>query len=121
MKVGVGKMFGPPPLFPLPPGEGRFWRRIKISLVQAIFLGFVQGLTEFLPISSSGHLFFFNPYWNITKIDTVSGIGTILIGTVVAFGVGVLTLSFLMKIVKVLKIFNFSYYCCGMGILMIIL
>jgi len=92
-----------------------------MSLFQAIFLGFVQGLTGFLPISSSGHLFFFNPYWNITKIDTVSGIGTILIGTVVAFGVGVLILSFLMKIVKMLKIFNFSYYCCGMGILMIIL
>jgi len=55
------------------------------------------------------------------KIDTVSDLGTILIGTAVAFGVGVLALTFLMKIVKVLKIFNFSYYCCGMGILMIIL
>ena len=55
------------------------------------------------------------------KIDTVSDLGTILIGTAVAFGVGVLALTFLMKIVKVGKIFSFSYYCCGMGMLMIIL
>ena len=55
------------------------------------------------------------------KIDTVSDLGTILISMAVAFGVGVLTLTFLMKIVKFGKIFNFSYYCCGMGILMIIL
>ncbi len=34
---------------------------------------------------------------------------------------GILALTFLMKIIKMGKIFNFSYYCCGMGILMIIL
>ncbi len=34
---------------------------------------------------------------------------------------GILALTFLMKIIKIGKIFNFSYYCCGMGILMIIL
>lgn len=27
-----------------------------MSLIQALFLGFIQGITEFLPISSSGHL-----------------------------------------------------------------
>jgi undecaprenyl-diphosphatase len=55
------------------------------------------------------------------KIDTASGVESTLIGTAVAFGVGILALALLMKIIKAGKIFNFSYYCCGMGILMIIL
>ncbi len=55
------------------------------------------------------------------KIGTVSDLGTVLIGTAVAFGVGILALTFLMKIIKIGKLYNFSYYCCGMGILMIIL
>jgi len=71
-----------------------------MSLFQAIFLGFVQGLTGFLPISSSGHLFFFNPYWNITKIDTVSGIGTILNWYGRCFWGWSSDIVFLMKIVR---------------------
>jgi undecaprenyl-diphosphatase len=55
------------------------------------------------------------------KLDITSGLGTVLAGTAVAFGVGILALTFLMKIIKIGKISNFSYYCCGMGILMIIL
>jgi undecaprenyl-diphosphatase len=55
------------------------------------------------------------------KLDITSGLGAVLAGTAVAFGVGILALTFLMKIIKIGKISNFSYYCCGMGILMIIL
>ncbi len=42
-----------------------------MSIFQAIIMGIVQGLTEFLPISSSGHLAIFK---NILKIDTDTGI-----------------------------------------------
>ncbi|MHC4183799.1 MAG: undecaprenyl-diphosphate phosphatase, partial [Planctomycetota bacterium] len=31
-------------------------------IIQSIILGIVQGLTEFLPVSSSGHLVIFKSY-----------------------------------------------------------
>lgn len=37
-----------------------------MSLLQGIFLGLVQGLTEFLPISSSGHLVLFQKLFGIS-------------------------------------------------------
>ena len=42
-----------------------------MSVLQSIFLGIIQGLTEFLPVSSSGHLAIFQ---NIFHIDTGSSI-----------------------------------------------
>ena len=52
-----------------------------IQIIQAIILGIVQGLTEFLPVSSSAHLVFF-PYILGTKssvaFDTVLHLGTLV-------------------------------------------
>ena len=35
--------------------EARVWRRRTVSLFTAFILGIIQGVSEFLPISSSGH------------------------------------------------------------------
>lgn len=52
-----------------------------MDVIQAIILGIVQGLTEFLPVSSSAHMVFF-PYTLGTKssvaFDTVLHVGTLV-------------------------------------------
>ena len=40
-----------------------------MEIVHAIVLGFVQGITEFLPISSSGHLWLLLEYWHIQSLS----------------------------------------------------
>jgi len=40
-----------------------------LSLLEAIFLGIIQGLTEFLPISSTGHLTVAGKFMNIISAD----------------------------------------------------
>jgi len=55
------------------------------------------------------------------KIDLVLGFWTIFIGTGVAFGVGILSLTFLIKINRIENISNFSYYCWIIGLIIIIL
>jgi len=42
-----------------------------MSLVQAIIMGIIQGVAEFLPISSSGHLSIFK---HILKIEVETGL-----------------------------------------------
>ncbi len=40
-----------------------------MDFFSAIFLGFVQGLAEFLPISSSGHLSFFQNFFGLMDVE----------------------------------------------------
>lgn len=42
-----------------------------MNLLQAIFMGLIQGLTEFLPVSSSGHLAIFQ---QLFKMETDTGV-----------------------------------------------
>jgi undecaprenyl-diphosphatase len=41
------------------------WGEWPMSILEGLFLGLVQGLTEFLPISSSGHLVLFQKLFGI--------------------------------------------------------
>ena len=53
-----------------------------MSLFQATFLGLIQGFTEFLPVSSSGHLIFLPKIFGWADqglaFDTVMHLGTLL-------------------------------------------
>jgi undecaprenyl-diphosphatase len=52
-----------------------------MELLKVIFLGIIQGLTEFLPVSSSGHLIFFQQLFGMNEsalsLDVVLHFGTL--------------------------------------------
>ena len=57
-----------------------------MSLLQAIILGIIQGVTEFLPVSSSGHLAIFQALFGLEKADMLFDI-LLHVGTLAAISV----------------------------------
>ena len=54
-----------------------------MSLLQSILMGIIQGATEFLPVSSSGHLALFKIIFNVNTetgllFDTMLHLGTLV-------------------------------------------
>ncbi len=47
---------------------------MSLSLLEAIFMGFVQGVAEFLPISSSGHLTLLQHFFKMEEVDNLFNI-----------------------------------------------
>jgi len=52
-----------------------------MSLLEAIILGFIQGMSEFLPVSSSGHLLVFHHIFGITAEDNLTFIIVLNMGS----------------------------------------
>ncbi|MFZ0282839.1 MAG: undecaprenyl-diphosphate phosphatase [Bacteroidales bacterium] len=60
-----------------------------MNLIQAILLGFIQGLTEFLPVSSSGHMEIGKAVFGINAAEnfyfTIAAHGATVLSTIVVF------------------------------------
>ena len=54
-----------------------------MSLLEAIILGLIQGLSEFLPVSSSGHLLVFHRIFGITGEDNMTFIIVLNMGSLI--------------------------------------
>ena len=54
-----------------------------MDLIQVLFLSFIQGLTEFLPISSSAHLILFSDFFN-SNIQSLNFDISVHLGTLIA-------------------------------------
>ena len=54
-----------------------------MNIMEAILLGILQGLTEFLPISSSGHLAIAQQIFNIEEADVAFDV-MLHLGTLIA-------------------------------------
>ena len=57
-----------------------------MDLLQVLFLSFIQGLTEFLPISSSAHLILFSDFFN-SSIQSLNFDVSVHLGTLFAASV----------------------------------
>ena len=66
------------------PSIAHFSPRLIVTILKAIILGVIQGITEFLPISSSGHLTIAQHYLQIDQpqsmifFDLICHLGTLL-------------------------------------------
>src|SRR5215212_742432 len=84
-----------------------------MTILQAIFLGLVQGLTEFIPVSSTAHLVFaarlVNLYGGIDKTlqaqQTTATIAVIQLGTLLA-----VLIYFARDIVNILQAFVSDHF-----------
>jgi undecaprenyl-diphosphatase len=117
----------------------------RIGWLDTILIGIAQGLAIIPGISRSGATISTGLFCGLNRelsarfsfllsipailgatlleMDKVKSVGTLwttLMGSAIAFGMGILALNLLIKIIRMGKISNFSYYCWGLGILIIL-
>lgn len=118
----------------------------KMKWVDALLIGIAQGIAIIPGISRSGATISMGLFCGLNRelagrfsfllsipailgatfleMRKISGTSELLftaMGTVAAFGVGILSLTFLMKVVKKGNISHFSYYCWAIGMVMLIM
>lgn len=82
---------------------------VRVTVIEAIILGIVQGLTEFLPVSSSGHLAVFQHLFGMQEdrilfLTVLLHLGTLLsIFYVYSKDIGLIIIEFIKMIFEVIK------------------
>ena len=71
-----------------------------MDIINAIILGIIQGLTEFLPVSSSGHLEIFKALLGEEKLADESLLMTVVLHSATAFSTIIIFRQEIVKIVK---------------------
>jgi len=71
-----------------------------VDIINAIILGIIQGLTEFLPVSSSGHLEIFKALLGEEKLADESLLMTVVLHSATAFSTIIIFRQEIVKIVK---------------------
>lgn len=71
-----------------------------MDIINAIILGIIQGLTEFLPVSSSGHLEIFKALLGEEKLADESLLMTVVLHSATAFSTIIIFRQEIIKIVK---------------------
>jgi undecaprenyl-diphosphatase len=71
-----------------------------VDIINAIILGIIQGLTEFLPVSSSGHLEIFKALLGEEKLADESLLMTVVLHSATAFSTIIIFRQEIIKIVK---------------------
>jgi undecaprenyl-diphosphatase len=72
-----------------------------VTIIHAILLGIIQGFTEFLPVSSSGHLILFQHLFGLTNLDQY-----ILFDLIVHLGTLIAVLCFFYKPIKIVLLYD---------------
>ena len=118
----------------------------KMKWIDAILIGIAQGIAIIPGISRSGATISMGLFCGLNRelagrfsfllsipailgatfleMRKISGISELLfaaMGMVAAFGVGILSLAFLMKLIRVGKLSAFSYYCWATGMVMLLM
>ena len=77
-----------------------------MDIINAIILGIIQGLTEFLPVSSSGHLEIFKALLGEKKLADESLLMTVVLHSATAFSTIIVFRQEIIKIIKGLFMFK---------------